>query len=198
MNPENELTRETVGQPAAPPPVIDMSGGGHKPSEVEQAWDKMVTSLIRKSKGLSEGESVTLPTGETGHYVKYAYDAYGRLSMGKGRGRKRVRFTAHKANEARAFGAIFNTLLSGALVASWKRAQAEAVAASTEENKVEPKPITPEKFQELQKWVAKKAEVIHNEPKKATAKATRKRQQLARRQNFGLLPGNQARACFSK
>jgi len=209
LNPNDKVT------PAGPDDAVIVSGGEPQVVSVktepvpektvdqkrQEAWETLVAQVIRRSKGLKAEEAVVLPKGETGHYIKYAYDNQGRFSMGKGHGRRKVRTTSLKAEMGRIYSQFANQLLTAGLTAAFKRSKAEAEQASTPENKVEPKPITADKMKEIQTWAVTKAQKLTEEvmsaPAKAKAKAARKRHRLARRINFGLVPGNCQRAAHS-
>jgi len=198
-----ENLTEAAAKVPTEPIVIDASQLQQEPkqSPMEQAWNNLVTTIIRKSKGLGPDATVEIPAGETGHYVKYALDNQGRLSAGKGRGRRHVRWTSLKAMTARTMQEFYNRLFTAGLTGAFKQAKADAEKESTPENKVEPKQITSEKMQEIQLWASKKAEQLTEErmngKSKAKDKAARKRQRLSRRVNFGLVPGNAAREIHS-
>ena len=62
----------------------------------------------------------------TGTYIKYALDNAGRLSLGKGHGRRRTRLKSHQARKQQLTAQLFG----GYLVSQFKKAQAQ-----TEEGK---------------------------------------------------------------
>jgi hypothetical protein len=154
-----------------------------------EMWNNLVIGLIRKAKGLKDDEIVELPEGGRGHYVRYALDAHGRLSTGKQHRRRKVRLKSYQATEQRLTQQLFGVYLSSL----FRKAQAIAKAASTEEAPVEMKPITQEDVTKAQKWASVKAEQLTNAPKKRAAKLERKRQKTSRRINAGNIPGNSDR-----
>lgn len=164
--------------------------------KAQEAWENLVKAVIRKSKGLGIDGEVEIPAGQSGHYIKYAMDASGQyFSSGKGHGRRRgVRWTTQKAEISR----IYNALFSAGMAGAFKAAQVEAEKASTPENKVQMAPITREKLLDIQRWAETKApEIYHARIDGGRRKAARKRQQMARRQGFGLVAGNRARCTFT-
>lgn len=182
---------ETLGEAAAKVPVE----AAPAVNQMEVAWNRLVVGIIRRARGLKPEDEVELPEGETGRYIKYAMDPSGQyLSPGKGHGRRKVRFTTQKAEVAR----ITHQLVSAGLAAAFKRAQAEAEAASTPENKVEMKPLDINKLIEIKSWAEAHApEVYRARIDGGKSKAARKRHRMSRRVGFELVAGNKAKNTFS-
>jgi hypothetical protein len=150
-------------------------------SNALELWQNVVTSVIRKSKGLKPEDTVELPDGNEGRYIAFALDNQGRLSMGKPHGRRKVRLKPHQAAKAE----LTQRLFGGYLASKFQEAKAVAVAAGTPD---EVGQFKMEDFTKAQKWAVRKAEVLTNAPLKAAAKKARRRQQASRRICFGIVP----------
>jgi hypothetical protein len=153
--------------------------------DIHAHWNDLVMHVIRKSKGLKAEDTVELPEGETGHYVKYALDRFGRLSTGKGHGRRKPRLKPHQAAGNRLMGALFVNYLSTIFAANQMMSPA-------------PQGLTMEQQKKAQAYAQAKAEEIMSAPAKLKAKAARKRQKLARRINAGVIAGNRDRSSHSE
>lgn len=156
------------------------------PSEAAlEMWGKLVRGIIRKAKGLKEEDVVDLPEGETGKYIAYALDNHGRLSVGKGRGRRKTRLKPHQAALQRLTGQLFGVYLTSA----FKAAQDVAKAEGTEAKQIDGTIV-----QKAQKWATDKAIELTARPVRAAAKAARKRGEASRLINAGIRPSNPRRA----
>ena len=164
-------------------------------AEMLAQWSSVVSNILRKSKKLAPENEVELPEGGTGTYIKYALDKNGRLSTGRGRGegygrRKGVRLTSYQATKNKMTGMLFDNYLGSLFRARQKEAQAPP---EVDGKRPDPKPMTQVDVQKAQAYAADMAERLTTMNAKAKAKAARKRQDVSRRINRGLIPGNSQR-----
>lgn len=152
-----------------------------------EQWRKTVTEIIRHARGLKPEDFVELPSGETGRYIRHAFDNKGRLSLGKKHGRMKQR--PNKAAFAisligqRLFTKFLVKEFHKFLVKEFHKSQTQIGSPDT------PTQTTAEINQKCQRNAARQAEREYNGPIKAQAKAARRRQQTSRRINAGLIPG---------
>ncbi len=147
----------------------------------QKAWDDMVISILRTAH--PEDKEVKLPTGATGHYVKFALDNQGRFAMPKPKGMRR---RPHQKPKAILLGKLMQHFFGLALSAAFTKAKKDADAAGKEQ----PEPITHSIVQEAQKFAIAQAEKTMKKAADIERKARRDRQKTSRRINFGLVPGN--------
>lgn len=158
-------------------------------SNAVELWQVVVTDVVRKSRGLKPEDVVTLPDGNEGRYIAFAFDNQGRLSMGKGHGRRKVRFKTHQAAKQK----MTMNLFGGYLASKFKEAQAQAAKDGVKDIGQ----FSQADFEKAQKWAVRKAEVLTNAPTKAARKAANLRSRISRRINAGVIPGNSDRRSHS-
>lgn len=157
----------------------------------EKQWGDIVRGIIRKSKNLKADAEVEMPEGETGRYIKYAYDNQGRFSLGKAKGR---RLRPHQSPAAIELLRVTNFCLHQELGKVFK---AMETAAKAEGEDAKPSNIDQIAFDKCRdKAFARAVDVIHRS-KADAKKARRQRHRTARRINFGLIPGNARRDSHS-
>lgn len=151
------------------------------PESALTLWETVVRNVLRKSRGLKPEDHVDLPKGETGKYIRLALDRHGRLSLGKGHGRRQPRKRAHQLAIAKIEGAIFGQRLAKLFT----KAQDAAKQAGTEELK----PLEAKQVEFAARLSREAAIKLFGRDRKIAAKAARKRHRMARRINFGLVAG---------
>lgn len=151
-------------------------------------WNETVRAIIRRARGLQDDAVVDLPNGVEGTYIRYALDKNGNLSMGKTRGRLRLR---HAKRDMNALAKISSQLFTERLSRIFAKI---AAATPTDENgKKEMPPLTQEQFRDAMTYAEKRApHVLAEQQLNPGRKAARERQQASRRINAGLVQTQRA------
>lgn len=150
-----------------------------------EQWDKLVEGMravLRKAKGLPEDGVVTLP-GDTlpVRYIRYALDKNGMLATGKKHGRQRPHWNKKKL------------ALKSLSIELFRR---EFAAYETAMRAAKGKEWDGMQEADLKIVATRVAVILPGEFKvarKAARTARHNRQRVARRINFGLIPGNSDR-----
>lgn len=168
MNPEQNETAAPVVAPVSNEEIQAMR---------EKQWNTVVTTIIRKSKGLKDEAEVTLPTGETGRYIKYALDNQGRLSLGARRGRIKPRPNQTVSLVTNLAQRLFPKLLHEMI--------GEMLKTRKEEDKDKPMQFSDELVQLVASRAGLQAKKFYSSKQKRESKAIRLRQKISRRINAG-------------
>jgi hypothetical protein len=185
--------------------VINLEASPVVPAEAPKfnphvAWDALMRS-IQQAKALGKSPAILedIPTGYTmklgkdkygnvlvpalrGKYVRYAFDRYGRLSTGApGRGRLRPHWNKTK---------LMIKDLGIELFRQGFTAYSDEMRAEDAKDGKPFQGITPEEFAPIAANAVKDAPRLFKKLRRAERKARRARQHVARRINFGLIPGN--------
>lgn len=119
-----------------------------------------------------------------GKYVRYAFDRYGRLSLGHGKGRLKRHFTktqlAMKSAAIEQFRAEYTAYESMMRIEDAKDGKAF-------------QGVTEEEIMAFAPGATKRGVRAMRKQRRAEARAKRARQQASRKINFGMLPGNSDR-----
>src|SRR5258708_3978322 len=150
-----------------------------------EQWDKLVEgvrAVLRKAKGLPEDEIVTLP-GDTlpVRYIRYALDKKGMLATGKQHGRRRPHWNKRKL------------ALKSLSIELFRREFAAYEAARKGIYEKDGKKFDGMHAADIKILATRIAVILRGEfnaARPAARVAARNRQRVARRINFGLLPGN--------
>ena len=158
--------------------------------EILAAWESVVRRLNPLTSPL-----LPLPEEPRGRYIKYAYDASGRLALPRGRGK---RLHPHRKlqnlQRQRDLAYIAQNLFTVALQNKFRAAQ--EIAAGTSPFTMPP--LTMEDVNKLKVWALTKAhEILQTEANNAS-NAARHRHDVSRRINAGTLAGNNDRAAHAR